>query len=133
MLRAVLDTNVIVSAIISTGRPRELLTNGVKGRFRLVTSDLILGELAQVFRQPRFKTGEDEIRRIVLNLIQSSEVVEVISDFRVVREDPDDDKILNTACDGHADIISTGDKLLLELKTFKGIRIQSVSETLEEL
>ncbi len=133
MLRVVLDTNVIVSALVAEGRPRELLNRGIEGRFQIVMSEFILTELVAVLRQPRFKTSEDEIHAIVLALMQSSEVVRVESKFKVVKNDPNDDVILNTAHDGRADIIVTGDKLLLGLKNFRRTRILSVSETLKEL
>jgi putative PIN family toxin of toxin-antitoxin system len=69
MLRAVLDPNVLVSAIISDGKPRQLLRKGIVRKFSLVTSDLILKELVSVLRRPKFKTDENEIQRIVLVLI----------------------------------------------------------------
>jgi putative PIN family toxin of toxin-antitoxin system len=66
MLRVVLDTNVLVSAIISDGKPRELLRRGVAEQFSIVTSELILKELALVLRRPKFKASEDEIQRSFL-------------------------------------------------------------------
>ncbi|MDA4134175.1 MAG: putative toxin-antitoxin system toxin component, PIN family [Thaumarchaeota archaeon] len=130
MLRAVLDTNVLISAVISDGKPRQLLRKGIENKFSLVTSDLILKELASVLRRPRFKTTEDEIQRIDLALIQSAEVVDVKSSFRVVKRDPKDDLVVNTAYDGKADAIVTGDRDLLELESFRGVRIISVADAL---
>ncbi|SRR6266550_47476 len=133
MLRVVLDTNVVVSAVISKGKPRELLNRGIENRFSIVTSDYILKEVVSVLSRPQFKTSEEEINMIILALMQSSDVVMVESNFKVIKNDPDDDMILNTAFDGHADIIATGDKTLLDLKKFKRIRILSVSETLKQV
>jgi len=130
MLRAVLDTNVLVSAVISDGKPRLLLRKGIEKKFSLVTSDLILKELASVLRRPKFKTSGDEIQQIVLALIQSAEVVDVKSSFKVVNRDPKDDVVFNTAYDGKADVIVTGDRDLLELESFKGVRVVSVSDAL---
>ena len=59
MLRVVLDTNVLVSAIISNGRPRQLLKKGISNQFSIVTSELILQELAKVIHRPKFKTSEE--------------------------------------------------------------------------
>src|SRR3972149_6059901 len=114
MLRVVLDTNVLVSATISDGKPRELLRKGIANEFSIITSDRILKELVIVLRRPKFRTGEDEIHRIILALIRSSEVVSVKSNFEAVKGDPKDDMIVNTAYDGGAEIIVTGDKHLLE-------------------
>lgn len=133
MLRVVLDTNVIVSAVISDGKPRELLRRGIENQFIIVASDLILKEFATVLRRPKFKTSEDEISRIILALIQSSEVVNVKSDFKVVKQDPKDDIIIRTAYDGGADLIVTGDKHLLEFGSFRGIKIISVENMIKLL
>jgi putative PIN family toxin of toxin-antitoxin system len=130
MLRVVLDTNVLVSAIISDAKPRELLSRGISKKFRLVTSDLILRELGTVLRRPKFKTDEDEIRRIILALMQASEVVEVISKFNLIEEDPKDDMVVETAYDGKADFVVSGDSHLLVLKSFRGIKIVGVKQML---
>lgn len=132
MLRVVLDTNVIVSAVMSEGKPRELLDKGIENRFQIVVSEHILKELGTVLRRPKFKTSEDEINNVIVTLMQSSDVATVTADFRAVKEDPSDDVILNTAYDGGADFIVTGDRHLLSLKRFKKTRILSVSEALKQ-
>ena len=118
MLRVVLDTNVLVSATISNGKPRELLRKGLSNEISIVTSDLILKELVTVLRRPKFKTSEDEIHSIILALIWSSKVVSVKSKFKVIREDTKDDILINTAYDGDVDVIVTGDKHLLQFENF---------------
>lgn len=133
MPRAVLDTNVLVSAVISQGKPRTLLGKGIAKQFSIVLSDFILSELVRVLQRPRFETSEDEIHKIVLALMQTGEVVNVRSRFQAVKDDPSDDAIVNTAHDGRADMIVTGDSHLLRLKSFKGIKIVSVSEALQQL
>ena len=132
-LRAVLDTNVLVSALITTGKPRDLLVRGIAGEFTLVTSRQILNELMLVLRRPKFKTSEDEIHKVVSSLIQSSELVPIKSEFKVVMNDPSDDIIVNTAYDGQANIIVTGDRQLLALEKFKRIDIVTVKRMLEIL
>jgi len=133
MLRAVLDTNVLISAIISDGKPRELLKKGTANQFSIVTSNLILKELITVLRRPKFKTPEDEIQKIIIALLRSSEVIKVKSKFTEVKEDPKDDMIINTAYDGRADVIVSGDSHLLELKNFRGIKIITVDCMLKTL
>ena len=128
MLRVVLDTNVLISAIISDGKPRDLLRKGISKEFRIVTSDLLLRELGTVLHRPKFKTDKDEIQRIILALMQAAEVVEVVSKFNLVEEDPKDDMIVETAYDGKADFIVSGDSHLLELKSFRGIKIVGVKQ-----
>jgi uncharacterized protein len=62
MLRVVLDTNVLVSAIISDGKSRELLKKGITNQYAILISDLILKELIVVLRRPKFKISEDEVQ-----------------------------------------------------------------------
>ncbi len=133
MARAVLDTNVFVSALISGGKPRELLRKGIANELTIVTSKEILGELVSVLSRPVFDMNEDEIRRIIIDIIQISEIITPTSKFIVVKEDPDDDIFLNVAYDGRADYIVSGDKHLLLLGEFKGAKIVSVKEMLNIL
>ncbi len=130
MLRVVLDTNILVSAIVSDGKPRELFRKGISKQFCIVTSDLLLRELATVLRRPKFKIDEDEIHRIILAFMQAAEVVEVVSKFNLVEEDPKDDMIVETAYDGKADFIVSGDSHLLVLNSFRGIKIVSAKQML---
>ncbi len=60
-------------------------------------------------------------------------MVSVKSKFRVIKEDPKDDMIVNTAFDGKADIIVTGDKHLLRLESFKDIQIVMIETMLNNL
>jgi putative PIN family toxin of toxin-antitoxin system len=133
MLKVVLDTNVLVSALISDGKPRELFRKGIENQFLIVTSDSMLKELARVICRPKFKTNPDEIRRITLALLSSAEVVDVKTKLRAVKKDPKDDIVIETAYDGHADFIVTGDGHLLELESFKGIKIITIEKALKLL
>ena len=133
MLRVVLDTNVLVSALISDGKPRELFRKGIENQFLIVTSDPMLKELSRVLGRPKFKTNPDEIRSITLALLNSVEVVSVKTKLKVVKEDPKDDIVIETAYDGHADFIVTGAKHLLELESFKGTKVTTVEKALKLL
>ena len=81
-----------------------------------------------VLRRPKFKTGEDEVHRIILTLMQTAEVVEVVSKFSLVEEDPKDNMVIETAYDGRADFIVSGDSHLLALKSFNEIKIVNVKQ-----
>ncbi len=93
-----------------------LLKKGISRQFCLVTSDLILNELGIVLRRPKFKTSEDEVHRIVLALMQTAEAVDVVSKLSLVPEDPKDDMVVETAVDGGADFVPSGDTHLLSMK-----------------
>ncbi|PIW32375.1 MAG: putative toxin-antitoxin system toxin component, PIN family [Nitrosopumilales archaeon CG15_BIG_FIL_POST_REV_8_21_14_020_37_12] len=134
MYRVVLDTNVLISAVIRNGNPRNLLKNAINDKkYVLVTSDKILNEMSGVLHRPKFKMTEDEIDEIVFTLISSSEIQVVTSKFKAVKDDPDDDIIINTAYDGEADYVVSGDDDLLRMKKFKNIQIVTVTEMLKIL
>lgn len=121
------DTNVLVSAILHQGSPRRFLQQCVEGRFTLVTSPVLLAELADVLGRPQFNLGVDGARRAVAGIIHISDVVEPVSTFHAIQEDPDDDAVLHAAVDGKADCIVSGDKHLLKLEQFADIPILPVS------
>lgn len=133
MLRVVLDTNVLASAIISDSKPRELFRKGTDNQFIIISSDPMLKELYRVLRRPKFKTSPSEIRRITLALINSAEVVDVKSKLKVVEEDSKDNMVIETAYDGHADLIVTVDRHLLELENYEEIKIVPVEKALKFL
>jgi predicted nucleic acid-binding protein len=66
-------------------------------------------------------------------MIASCKKIKVRSTFKVIQDDHDDDIVINTAIDGKADYIVSGDSHLLSLGRFKGIRIMTVEDMLNEL
>lgn len=128
-MRITLDTNVLVSAFIAKhGHSANLLELALAVEVvELVLSEPILEELEDVLLRDevcsRFQYAPQDIRRIVGTLRRSARIVSPTSKFVVIREDPKDDVILNTAYDGGAEYIVSGDSDLLKLRRFKGIRI----------
>ena len=127
MIRVVVDTNVYVSGLIKrNGPPGRVLAAQRGGQFDLVTSPALLAELEMVLRRPH-----------ILKLIHASvaEVLDFVNQLRVasivvtpdiavaVARDPDDDRVLEAAQAGHADFVVSGDRDLLDLRTFAGIPI----------
>lgn len=90
-------------------------------------------EFASVLARPKFNLASGDIENAIRLLTWTAEVIDVKSNFQVVREDPDDDMILNVAIDGRAEFIVSGDDHLLKLASFRGIKIISVKEMLELL
>jgi putative PIN family toxin of toxin-antitoxin system len=101
----------------------------------LILSKEILAEFAETSRNPKIQryVNEEDIVRFLRNLGSIARIIRIKSKFRVVREDPDDDVILRTAHDGKAKYIVSGDRHLLELGTFRRIRIVTVDEMLRIL
>lgn len=129
-MKIVLDTNVLISALIKQGKPRQLLSKIVKGKHQLITSEEILEELATIANEPRIQRYADQqdIADFLRNIVTVSQIVKVRSKFETVKEDPDDDIVLRTAYDAKASHIVSGDRHLLALKRFRGIRIIAVDE-----
>jgi len=134
-MKVVLDTNVLVSALIKAGKPRELIFRIIKGKVQLVLSRSILEEFLEVTDDPRIRryVDEDDIIAFLRVLGSIAKIVRVRSKFKVVKEDPDNDVILRTAKDGRVNYIVSGDRHLLSLGEFRGIKIVTVNEILKLL
>lgn len=133
MIRAVLDTNTIVSAIINTDKSvsQEIYQNSKDKRFLLVISPSILAEVEDVIHRARImrfhKYSTQQLQQIVEELTKVSLIVPGTTETEVVR-DPDDDKIIIAAVEGKADYIVSRDKDLLDLRKYQGIKIITPEE-----
>jgi putative PIN family toxin of toxin-antitoxin system len=132
MVRVVIDTNVLVSAFIVGGKPRRLVLKLLE-EHTVILSRQMLAELADVLARDKFIVKTSQVDRFLTSLMRKSKIVTPSSRFKVISEDPDDDVVLNTAYNGKADYIITGDKHLLALKEFKRIKIVTVTQMLENL
>lgn len=136
-MKIVLDTNVLVSAFISKhGKPAVLLDLILTfSEVQLITSKPILEELESVLRRKevreRFGYSMSDIESFIRAVQKVSLEVKIKSDFKVVAEDPKDNLVLNTAYDGKADYVVSGDKHLKGLKKFKGIKIVNPAQMIE--
>ena len=130
-MKVVLDTNVLVSALIKAGKPRDLFNKLAKNK-QIVLSRAILEEFLDVIEDVKVAKyrSEQDLAVFLEALGNAATIVQVKSRFKAVKEDPDDDIIVRAAYDGKADYIVSGDRHLLALKEFKGIRILTVDEML---
>ena len=100
-------------------------------RHQVVTSPQMLAELADVLSREKFsETQEKEVRSFLRILASHASVVNPTASFGAVTEDPDDDIVLNTALEGKASHVVSGDRHLLNLGRFRGVRIVTASEML---
>lgn len=112
-MRVLLDTNVIVSAILFGGVPRDCLRRGLAGEFELVTGAALLDELERVLRE-RFHLPAEAVAFVRGDLELAAEVVAPVRVERTSR-DVTDDVVLAVAKGGRVDHIVTGDEDLLVL------------------
>lgn len=139
MPRVVLDANVFVSALIKPeGVPGRLLSRWLGQRtFELVVSPPIVAELRRALRYPRVRRYLALPEREVDAWIAAVQVLGVnvagAAAVHVALDDPDDAKYLAAALDGRADILVSGDRHLLALGEYEGIRILKPRQFLDEL
>lgn len=127
MYSIVPDTNVMVSAsLVSNGNPAFVIDSWRNGKIQIITSLKILDEFQRVMLENDFSMNEVEIAKAFF--IWKGTVVEPKQKFDVIKEDPDDNKFLEAAVEGKADYIVSGDKDLLRLGNFAGIKIVSPAE-----
>lgn len=131
--RLVLDTNVVVSGIFFPGSaPGQALTKAQAAT--VLASDATLLELIEVMNRDRFDRYVPlELRqRLVAEFANVCETIPIVSSVHACR-DPKDDKFLEVAVDGRADLIVTGDRDLLDLHPFRGIAILTPADYLHRV
>jgi putative PIN family toxin of toxin-antitoxin system len=132
MARVVVDTNVLVSALIKKGKPLELIQR-LLDKHTVVLSSQMLAELADVLSRDKFTITNAQIDLFISLLLRKSTVTSVSGNLKVILKDPDDNIVLLTAVNGRADYIVSGDKHLLSLRKFEGTEIVTISQMLEIL
>ena len=130
-MRALLDTNVLVSAVLFGGLPRELLRRALRGEFEVVTSVRLMAEFADVLAE-RFGLAPEVARAARSEYELLAEVVRPLLVPSIAR-DPDDNEVLAAAVIGDVDLIVTGDRDLLVLGQHEGRSIVTPRQFRERL
>ena len=136
-MRVVVDTNVVISAVLWKGPPDQVLSLARSGRISIYASRALLDELSEVILRPKFavqvsRTGRtvdallSDYRRLTLRA-RNSQLTKRIS------RDADDDAVLACALAAKAELIVSGDDDLLSLKMFRGIEIVPPRDLLRRL
>lgn len=132
-MRAILDTNVVISALLFKGEVSRLHSLWKKKAFTVSASGEMVGEYIRVLAYPKFGLTEREIENIIQEeLLPYVESVTVAEKLNGVCVDPDDDKFLACADAAKADVIVSGDAHLLSLKKFKGCPIVTAEKFLKK-
>lgn len=121
-MRAVFDTNVFIAAALTGDFTEKLFQLATDNHINLLTSAEILSELKQKLLS-KFNKSEEEIDFFIARIIRVAEIVEVKEKLDIISRDPEDNKILECAIAGDADIIVTADQDLIKLKEYRGIAI----------
>ena len=129
-MKIVLDTNVLISAIVFGGKPRKILEAVSRGELTLFLSEYILDELKAVLQRPKFGFPSEVIRTILSELHTIGNIVTPSKRIFEIQEDPDDNRIIECAVEGSANYIVSGDTHLLNLKQYQNVRVVSPDEYL---
>ena len=136
-MRLVLDTNVVVSALIWGGTPYKLLQAATDGDIELVTSPVLLAELHGVLAREHLTSRLVRQRSSVEQAIgfygELAISVSPLTTPRAVPRDADDDHVVAAARAGKADLIVSGDKDLLSLGSFEGTAVVAPAEALQRI
>ena len=134
MIRVVLDTNQIISAVLNPGGAADRLfkASGLVGeaQYELVLSEPILEEIKAVLDYPRLQdllgwSKHDKVVFLQLLREHATVVKALETSEQIVEVDPDDDKFFHAAIAADAKAIISRDKHLLRIKNYKGIRVLS--------
>ena len=121
-MKIAFDTNIFIAAALKEGFTDDLIELSAEGKIDILTSEAILDELREKLSD-KFKWTEDKIDFFINRIIKNSKIVIPKSKIKIVDRDPDDNKILECAVAGNADIIVSSDQDLIKLKEFRGIAI----------
>ena len=136
--RVVPDTNILVSGLLWTGPPHELIRMAEEGDIELYTSLEILDELEDVLCRDRFQrriaTLDTNVEELMKRVRLLMNIVEIeLPDVPLVKEDPDDDMFLVCAKTAKASMIVSGDYHLLNIGNFGDIQVLKVVDALNIL
>ena len=128
-MKVVLDTNVHISAAILGRVCEEIIQTCRFSDLEVLISKEIIGELSDRLSQ-KFLWQDEQIDVFLESITEFSEVIKVDEDINYIKDDPDDNKILECAVSANCDFIVSGDRHLLILKSYKGIKILSPADFL---
>lgn len=130
MVRIVVDTNVVISALVFGGAPRSVLDLAAAGLCECCFSRPIRDEAKRVLIQ-KFGWAEVRAEAALTTLSSWFKEIKPTEKLAVIKDDPDDDRIVECAVASGAQFIISGDRHLLLLGNFRSIRIMTVREFLD--
>ena len=126
-MRVVFDTNIFISVLVIPGSLAEkAILKIIEGGDILVISKDIIDEVLSVLSS-KFSRDKEALSHVAVLLSELGELVKPIKKIGIFKDDPDN-RILECAIHGKADVLVTGDKAILQLRDYKGIKIISLKE-----
>jgi len=132
-MKTVLDANIIVSAAVWGGNPRKIIKRAADGLDKLFITDDIVDELEDVLRRPMFGLSTEEADLRIAEIEEIGKKVAISPERRITDacRDSDDNTYLECALAAGADYIITGDRDLLDLKEYGGVKIVNARSYLD--
>jgi putative PIN family toxin of toxin-antitoxin system len=129
IIRVVLDTNVLISALLFKGELSRIVGLWQKGKIVPVISKETFGELKTVLEYPKFSLSRGEIESLIEHeILPFFEVVNTSKHVKGACRDPEDDKFISCALSANADCIVAGDKDFSDLKKYQSVRVIPASD-----
>ena len=125
-VKAVLDTNILISALVYGGKPKQILELTLSQRIKAFISNPILSEFVDVLLR-KFHYSESQVYVLERKIKESFRVVYPTLSVSILEDEPDN-RVLEAALTAGADFIVTGDKELLNLNSFRSIKILSAAD-----
>jgi uncharacterized protein len=130
-MRVILDTNVFISGIFWEGNfCSQIIRAWAEKKFDLVSSIKIIEEFVETLKDFKIQMPPEMIEEWRNLIIENSIIVEPTIKLEVIKDDAEDNKFLEAAVSGEADLIISQDKHLLNLKEYKGIKILKPEEAI---
>jgi uncharacterized protein len=130
-VKAVLDTNVLLSALLFRGTLAKIAELWKEGTITPVFSRETFEEFNTALTYPKFSLSNDEIKAIIEEeVLPYCDVTDITEKIEGVCSDPDDDKFISCAVSASADFIISGDKALIAVKKYKSVKIIKPSDFL---
>jgi len=124
IMRVVLDTNVLISALLFKGELSRVVRLWQKGKIVPIISKETFSELRTVLEYPKFSLSRAEMKSLIEHeILPFFEVADVNAHVKGACRDTEDDKFISCAISANADCIVTGDKDLSDLKKYQSVRI----------
>src|SRR3989344_7453522 len=130
--KVVLDTNILISSVGWKGNPEKIFEEIIKGTIELIISYGQFDEISRVLEYSKFDFTKEQKSRLKNLILEIATFVSPKEKITTIKEDCEDNLILESAIAGKADYIVSGDEHLLKLRNFRDIKILNARQFVEE-
>lgn len=137
MKKVVLDTNTLISGLLWDGNEARIIEKAENKEIRLFISPVLIEELGGVLKREKFckrlEGKEYTVDKAVSKIALIATLIEPTHKINLIKEDPEDNRVLECAVSAKVDVIVSGDSHLLDLKDYSGIDIITAREFIKQI